>query len=371
MPRTSLPLLSAREVATTRCTYCPKLCRPACPVTTADGRETSSPWGIMRALGELSAEVVREGEERSRAALAWACTGCRGCRELCLLDNPVADTVWDARADAFAAGIAPLEISSYSAGHEARMDALRAKVPAALAEVPEGDGRAVFFPGCTMLAKEPELALRGAQAIAKIRGGVRVVTDVCCGAPLLDAGDRGGFARAAERFVAAVGDATEVIFGDAGCAFALRRRYTELGLFPARWTRAEHVSEFASRHLDRVGTVDDPREVVIHDACRLGRGLGVYDAPRAVLHALRGRPPRELPDHHAHGRCSGGGGLLPVAHPSVARTVAGDLADAVREVVDPSGAVVVTSCPTSRAQLRSQGIESEDLLAWLARAQGV
>lgn len=340
-------------------------------MTTAEGRETSSPWGVMRALGELAGGFAREGAERSHAAMAWACTGCRGCRELCLLDNPVADTVWDARADAFAAGLAPKAVTDHAAGHDARMERLREKVPAALAEVPAGDGRAVFFPGCTMLAKEPELALRGARAIAKIRGGVRVVTDVCCGAPLLDAGDRAGFARAAVRFVEAMGDATEVILGDAGCVFALRRRYTEMGLFPARWARAEHVSEFAARNLDRVGTVDDPREVVIHDACRLGRGLGVYDAPRAVLHALRGAPPKELPDHHARGLCSGGGGLLPVAYPATADVIAGDLADAVREVADPSGAVVVTSCPTSRAQLRAKGVESEDLLAWLARAQGV
>lgn len=371
MTRPSLPLLAAREVATTRCTYCPKLCRPACPVTAAEGRETSAPWGIMRGLGELTAGAVTREDEASHAALAWACTGCRGCRELCLLDNPVADTVWDARADAHAAGISPPEVRAFAEAFDARMDCLRARVPAALAEVPAGDGRAVFVPGCSMLAREPELAVRGAQAIAKIRGGVRVLTDACCGAPLLDAGDVRGFARAAEAFVEAVGDAREVILGDAGCAFTLRRRYAERGMFPPRWERAEHVSEFAARNLDRLGAVDDPREVLIHDACRLGRGLGVYDAPRAVLHALRGDPPRELPEHHDHGRCSGGGGLLPVARPGSAAVVAGDLADAVREVADPSRAVVVTSCPTSRAQLRARGVASEDLLEWLARAQGV
>lgn len=371
VPRFSLPLLAAREVATTRCTYCPKLCRPACPVTEAEGRETSSPWGIMRALGEIAAVAEDPSGVGARAAMAWSCTGCRGCRELCLLDNPVADTVWDARADAFAAGLAPTAVRDYARGHASRMAKLREGVSVDFSEVPAGDGCAVFVPGCSMLAREPETALRGARALATLRGGVRVLTGACCGAPLLDAGDREGFHRTAREFLAAVGDATEVILGDAGCAFTLRRRYSEMGLFPPRWTRAEHVSEFAARHLDALGRVDDPREVVIHDACRLGRGLGVYDAPRAVLHALRGDPPRELPEHHARGRCSGGGGLLPVVHPATAKVVGGDLADAVREVVDPAEAVVVTSCPTSRAQLRAQGVASEDLLDWIARAQGV
>jgi Fe-S oxidoreductase len=325
----------------------------------------------MRALGALSEARVAEGDEASYAAAAWSCTGCRGCRELCLLDNPVADTVWDARRDAWNAGLTPEPVRALRQGFDARLSRLRDRLPDGLASVPAGDGDAVFVPGCTMLAKEPDLAARGASAIAKIRGGVRVLTDVCCGAPLRDAGDHEGFVANARRFVEAVGDAREVILGDAGCAYALRRGFTAAGLFPSRWARAEHVSEFAARHLDRVGRVDDSRAVVIHDACRLGRGLGVYDAPRAVLHALRGDAPRELPEHHAHGRCSGGGGLLPVSRPAGAAVVAEDLAALVREVVDPAAAVVVTSCPTSRAQLRSRGVASEDLLEWLARAQGV
>ncbi|MFO0628008.1 MAG: (Fe-S)-binding protein [Polyangiales bacterium] len=127
------------------------------------------------------------------------------------------------------------------------------------------------------------------------------------------------------------------------------------------------MSELASRNLHRLRVVHDPRAVIVHDACRLGRGLGVYDAPRAVLHALRGEPPRELPEHHDHGRCSGGGGLYPVTNPGGAGAVAQDLASLAREAAGDDPAVVVTSCPTSRAQLRAAGVESEDLLAWITR----
>ncbi|MEZ4389767.1 MAG: (Fe-S)-binding protein [Polyangiales bacterium] len=367
MTRNHLPLLAAREAATSRCTYCPKLCRPACPVGTAEARETATPWGVMRALGQLTTDPAL-ADLPSRAAAAWSCTGCGGCETLCLLHNPVVDTVSDARRDALAADLAPPAVTAFRDRFDARLRRLRR--PEGLDEVPAGEGRAVFVPGCSMVAREPELALRGAGAVAELCGGARVITEVCCGAPLLDAGDEAGFLAHARRFLDAVGDAEDVVLGDAGCASALRRAYAARGLFPPRWRRVEHVSELAARSLSRLAPVRDARAVVIHDACKLGRGLGVYDAPRAVLHALLGDPPRELAEHHDHGRCSGGGGLYPVTNPAGARAVADDLAALVTEATGGAPAVVITSCPTSRARLRGAGVDSEDLLAWIARSLG-
>ncbi|MFO0628007.1 MAG: (Fe-S)-binding protein [Polyangiales bacterium] len=190
MTRPSLPLLDARRTATTRCTYCPKLCRPACPVGTAEARETATPWGILRALGALTADPAPEAPA-SHAAAAWSCTGCGGCGTLCLLHNPVTETVWDARRDAHAAGLAPREVTAFREGFDARL--ARLPRPAGLAEVPAGDGRTVFLPGCSMVARETDAVVPGAHAVAALTGGARVLTGVCCGAPLLDAGDEEAF----------------------------------------------------------------------------------------------------------------------------------------------------------------------------------
>jgi Fe-S oxidoreductase len=256
-------------------------------------------------------------------------------------------------------------VSAFRDGFAARLE--RLPRPDGLADVPAGDGRTVFVPGCSMVARETNAVAPGAHAVASLTGGARVLSDVCCGAPLLDAGDEEGFVRAARRFLDAVGDADALVLADAGCAHTLRTAYAQRGLFPARWRRAEHVSELASRNLHRLGAVRDPRAVIVHDACRLGRGLGVYDDPRAVLRALLGEAPRELPEHHAHGRCSGGGGLYPVTNPAGAEAVARDLASLAREAAGGEVPVVVTSCPTSRAQLRAAGVDSEDLLTWITR----
>ncbi len=40
------------------CTYCPRLCRFACPVAHGESRETVTPWGLMRLLNLVSQNVV-------------------------------------------------------------------------------------------------------------------------------------------------------------------------------------------------------------------------------------------------------------------------------------------------------------------------
>ncbi len=368
--RHPLPLLASREAETRLCTYCPKLCRPACPVGTAEAREAVIPWGIMRAMGELSRGDVPEGAQASVAATAWACTRCGNCRTLCLLDNPVPDTLLDARADAFAAGLAPEAARAVSEGFPARLERIeRAAESLGPVDVPRGDGGTAWIPGCTSVLFEPEGIAAAARAVARLSptGGCTVVTDFCCGAPLLDAGDREGFLKHARRVAADLGAYSHVVTGDAGCAHTLKVLYARLGAAPPRWERVEHVAELAARNTHLLERVDEPRTVIMHDACRLGRGMGVYEAPRAVVSAVTGRAPTELPNHHERSTCSGAGALLPVTRPETAKAIARTLADEVREVAAGREAVVVTSCPASRRALRDAGVAAEDLSLWIAR----
>lgn len=361
-----LPLLEGRAEATSRCTYCPKLCRPACPVSTVEGRETVTPWGKMRAMDELLRDI-EPTEEAARAATAWACTGCGRCRTLCLLDNPVVDTLWDGRVDALANAIAPESVARVVEGWEARRERLAADAAAA-GLVGSGSGVAAV-PGCRSVRDDAAGARQSVAAVGALTGGCHAVGGECCGAPLWDAGDREGFVRQAARFVDAVGDASELVVSDAGCAWTLRTLYPRFGLAPERWTRVEHLAETAARKLDRLAPLDVDGPVAVHDSCKLGRGLGVYDAPRAVMERILGRAPAELPTSRDQASCSGGGGLLPVTRPATARAIADDLAREVAEV--PGVSSVVTTCASSRLQLRRSGVRADDLSAWIARSLGV
>ncbi len=371
MTRRALPLLDARTAETRLCTYCPKLCRPACPVGSAEAREAVIPWGIMRAMHSLTRCEVPEADVPAVAATAWACTRCGNCRSLCLLDNPVAETLLDARADLHASGDAPDEARAVAEGFPQRLARIEEAAEALdFKHIPRGDGRTAWIPGCTSVLFESDRAVEAAEAVARLApsGGCTVVADFCCGAPLLDAGDREGFLKHARRVAQDLGSYTHLVTGDAGCAHTLKVMYARLGVAATKWERVEHVAELAARNTHLLDALDEPREVIVHDACRLGRGMGVYEPPRAVLRALTGRAPTELAEHHERSVCSGAGGLLPVTRPDTAEALRRTLADEVREAAAGREAVVVTGCASSRRALRAEGIAADDVTMWVARA---
>src|SRR5271166_5016403 len=101
----TLPTLEARRGALETCTFCPKLCRSACPVSNAEPRETLTPWGKMSA-----AYFTARGDvplEESFARPAWACTGCFACRASCDHQNDVAGTLLAARSALVSARLGP------------------------------------------------------------------------------------------------------------------------------------------------------------------------------------------------------------------------------------------------------------------------
>ena len=149
----------------------------------------------------------------------------------------------------------------------------------------------------------------------------------------------------------------------------------------------ELLVEQASRALTRMKHV--PHEagpVRWHDPCQLGRGLGVYEAPRAVLGRALGRTPDEFDAHQRRelGVCSGAGGLLPATMPEVARDVARARLDAHARLSRGSGdggGRVVTACASSLLAMRraasaaprasdggSSSVAVDDLVSWIARA---
>jgi Fe-S oxidoreductase len=135
-------------------------------------------------------------------------------------------------------------------------------------------------------------------------------------------------------------------------------------------TNAEHFTELAARSLDRMKLVEslDNGPVRYHDPCQLGRGLGVYESPRALLTRALGRAPDEFPRARGEARCSGGGGLLPVTM----RAVSDEIASVrVSEHHESGGGTVVTACASSAKKFREQGALVLDIVTIVARALGV
>lgn len=365
--RPQLPLLDPHAGALESCTFCPKLCRAACPVSAADGRETTTPWGKMS-----DAYLVRAGSlplEPAHAALAWACTGCRACREACDLRNEPAEALFDARAAYVAAGAVPSAVADHLAQHARRTDDHARAVDSAVlrarargVEVSDAADVAVLV-GCGHAHDDPGDPLVDAiVAAARLVGGPVAALRVCCGRELFAAGDRPGFVAEAHALAAALAGKRRLVVADAECLETVRVAYPRRGLSLPDTLTVAHVVELAAAALPRLGRVS-LGPVRYHDACALGRGLGLYEPPRQVLSRITGRAPAELPRHHGWSTCSGGGGLLPVTMPDVARSIADARAE---EHAAAGGGVVVTACPRSARNLRRSGVEVHLLASVIA-----
>jgi dimethylglycine catabolism B len=347
----------------TYCAYCPKLCRFSCPVSTVQGRETTTPWGKMTSLHHVAAGNL--AMEPSHAATWWACTGCMRCRSFCDHGNEVAATLNAGRAEALRAGAAPAAAAELVKRHPAREANATRAARDLFGDAMASAAPTVFVPGCTACVTTPDAARDGLRAVQGLtRGPVRVEAGGCCGLPLLDAGDREGFLASARAFLDRLHGSQRAVFQDPGCLHALRVIAPQLGVTHA--LRLEHLSETAQAVLSRLEPIDLPGPTRWHDPCRLGRGLGIYDAPRIVLARLLGRATDEFHQRRERAECSGAGGQVPRTDPATAQAIAGERLRAHRE---EGGGTVVTGCPgAARALGRDAEGPVMDLASLLARS---
>jgi dimethylglycine catabolism B len=366
----ALPVLEPSTKSLELCVYCPKLCRAACPVSNAEPRESLIPWGKMStAYFQARGDVPLDHEH---AATAWACTGCFGCRERCDHRNDVAGTLGEARAALFEKGVAPaaaVEVSATFSAHQERTTAATDRLTLELGPEASRDrhdrGVVPLLLGCGYAADLPDEARAAARAVHRLSGKrVRPIA-ACCGLPLLHAGDAAGFERAGRALAAELGDAAEVVAVDPGCALSLRKRF----LGQAGAPKVTLLVELAARELPRLARLEAAPKTPVryHDPCQMGRGLGLFSEPRAVLGRILGRAPDEFDERGPMAACSGAGGLLPRTMPETSAAITRARAEAHEA---SGGGEVVTACASSLKAFREAGLEASDLATWIARSLG-
>ncbi len=334
------------------CTYCPKMCRLACPVSTATGRETWIPEAKMATLN-----LVRKGQapwDRATLDPIWACTGCRHCTDYCAHGVEPAQALFAGRAEAARRGVTHPALEGYLGRFRARDVRLGKQARTIFPrERFAEDAQVALWPGCDALDKG-EADVRAQLTLLDRLGEnhVRVVDaeQTCGGYPLLAAGLVDAFRWHATRVAAELARYRTVLMSCSACVYALRSLYPAEGVHVA--AEILHVSEYLAPMTERLpapkaAPKDGP--VYYHDPCYLARYLSLMEAPRKLLGRVA--EVKEFGWSHRDTECCGGGGLLPKTMPTIADEMAKrrlrDLTPA-----DPSACVTVaTSCGTCKHML--------------------
>jgi Fe-S oxidoreductase len=268
----------------------------------------------------------------------------------------VTETLNDARADYVALGQAPASVQALLE----REAELEAELVAAIGELSDTPGVRADAPnalllGCRYARVFPDEARAAIRLAARLAGPVRLLRG-CCGAWQRAAGSPALADTARARLQGALGGA-RLLVSDPRCALELE------ALSPTP------LVALAARHAERFGPASaqaGSSHFRYHDSCALGRGLGLFDEPRLLLARVAGGA-LELETEREQARCSGGGGILPVSMPGVAREAGRRL---VAEHERLGGGTLVTGCASSLSQLRRAGADAVDLITLLEAGLG-
>lgn len=171
--------------------------------------------------------------------------------------------------------------------------------------------------------------------------------EVCCGYPLLLAGDVRSFKSQATEVIKLITDegVDTVVTSCPGCYRCFIELYPKyLGGLPLNVIHSTQLI----LNLIKSGRLRLSKRLQItctyHDPCDLGRHLGIYDAPRHVIESVPGVRYVEMERSREAARCCGGGGALRLLIPQLSTQVA---ITRVKDDVEPLGVdAVVTACPT-------------------------
>ena len=328
------------------CTYCPKMCRHACPVSTASGRETHIPQVKMDRLNQLRLGRTPWTAESTDAL--WACTGCRHCTMYCEHDNEPGLVLLTGRAAAVDHGAPHPALVGYAERFRAREQRLTAQLAASFGDHLATEGEIGLWPGCDGIDKGAADIAATLALLARVGlEDVKIVDapQACAGYPLLAAGHGDLFRWHAGRVAQAVRGFRKIAINCSACLYAMRAQYAAEGvsLRPEVISLADLIAPAAQN----LACPLNRKSVYYHDPCYHARYNGVVDAPRRALGQLAEL--REFAWNHSDTECCGGGGMLPKTMPLVADQMS---KRRLAEVQATGGGMVVTSCATCAFMLR-------------------
>jgi heterodisulfide reductase subunit D len=355
-----------RENRAYLCLSCGK-CTAVCPVARQDAE--FSPRRLVESTVADSDGALLAGEN------VWKCLTCKRCSELCPADVRFSEFARDARALARQRGnegacthgdaiLTWMRMMEDPTLRQNRLDWVSDDLNLS------DDSDTLYFVGClpyydAMFADDGfegvEIARSTVRLLNRIGVAPRVLADErCCGHDLLWTGDVEGFRRLAQLNARQFADAgvKRIVTACAECYRTLSLDYPAIA---GKMPEVLHISQVLAQAAEDSGLTFDvqDRKVTYQDACRLGRHMGEYDAPRQLLREAFGDV-REMEHTRAASVCCG----------TSAWTQCGQTAKAIQvarlgEVRAAGAEILAMACPKCQIHfncaLKDEGDESHRL----------
>ena len=221
-------------------------------------------------------------------------------------------------------------------------------------------GDTVFFVGCAPYF-DVLFAETGASTLEAARGAVRLLNAIditpalmpnerCCGHDMLWTGDVESFRSLAAQNLRMLEEAgaKRVVFSCPEGYATFRTEYpAHFGELPFE---VVHITELLAEAIGEgdLAFAEGPElTVTFQDPCRLGRHMGIYDAPREILEAMPGVTLAEMPRSRARAICCGVGGWMNCTSFTKQLQLA-----RLREAAATGATTLVTACPKCEIHLK-------------------
>jgi Fe-S oxidoreductase len=241
-----------------------------------------------------------------------------------------------------------------------------------LRKLGSGSATTLLFAGCSA---DRDSGRGGAIALAKLmqKAGEDFVIlgdeERCCGLYAYDLGFRREYDRLENANLSRIQGAgiRKVVVACGSCQRIWQQYARKTGTQIAILHGVEYVE-----HLLKSGRLKFTKTVLkkatYHDSCHLGRGCGVYQAPRTILRSIPGIELVEMERNQRWAWCCGGGGGVPEAYPELAQWNA---RDRMREATETGAELVLTSsalCQESFSAAPGSTLPTMDLLEFACQA---
>ncbi len=107
-----------------------------------------------------------------------------------------------------------------------------------------------------------------------------------------------------------------------------------------------HISQMLESNLDKLHIETNGATVTYHDPCRLGRHMGIYDAPRNVLSKVNGLTFNELDDAREDAQCCGVSAWI-----SCDQEAKFLIMEKLEKAMNTNSKTMITACPKCFAHL--------------------